>query len=204
MFTGLIEAVGRITDVGPTPAGFRLRIGTDLAPTLQPSESVSVNGVCLTVTVADDSGVHADIGPETARITTLGTLRSGHVVNLERAMRADGRFGGHFVQGHVDGTGVVEEVRADGDAHWLTVTVPAALTPYVIRKGSIAIDGVSLTVADLAGGRVSVMLIPFTWTHTNLHALGVGDRVNIECDMLGKYVVHALDLRATERDLTRS
>jgi riboflavin synthase len=192
MFTGLIENVGQIAEVKTIGTGMRIRVKTALAPDLAPGESVSVNGVCLTVVTADGGDMHADVGPETVRMTTLGSLTPGQAVNLERSMRADGRFGGHFVQGHVDGTGTVEEVRPDGDAHWLTIAFDPSLAPYLIRKGSIAVDGVSLTVAGLGDRRFDVMLIPFTWAHTSLKDLRPGRRVNLECDMVGKYVANAV------------
>src|SRR5688572_7696616 len=194
MFTGLIEALGKIADVKETGGGLRLRIATPLASQLAPGESIAVNGVCLTVTVAEAGDMFADIGPETARVTTLGSLRRDQTVNLERAMRADSRFGGHFVQGHVDGTGVVEELREEADAHWITISFPPALAPYFVRKGSVAVDGVSLTVAGLGDDRLDVMIIPFTWANTSLRSLRVTSRVNLECDMVGKYVARAVDL----------
>ena len=194
MFTGLIEALGTIADVKETGVGFRLRIATSLASQLAPGDSVAVNGVCLTVPVAEAGEMFADIGPETARVTTLGSLRRDQTVNLERAMRADSRFGGHFVQGHVDGTGVVEELRQEEEARWITISFPPALAPYFVRKGSIAVDGVSLTVAGLGDDRIDVMIVPFTWAHTSLPALKVGSRVNLECDMVGKYVARAVEL----------
>jgi riboflavin synthase len=196
MFTGLIEALGEIAEVEETGRGLRLRVRTPLARELTAGESLAVNGVCLTVTDAGGDDLHADIGPETARITTLGALRRDRQVNLERAMRADGRFGGHLVQGHVDGTGSIVDVRDEGEAHWIAIRIPAALAPYVVRKGSIAVDGVSLTVAGLEHDRVEVMIVPFTWQQTSLSALRVGDRVNLECDMVGKYVARAVELRA--------
>ena len=199
MFTGLIESVGVVSGVTPDAAGLRLRVSTVLASELQPGESLAVNGVCLTVVSAADGTVQADIGPETARVTTLGSLRSGQPVNLERAMRADSRVGGHFVQGHVDGTGTVKVVREDGDAHWLTVAFGEALAAFVIPKGSIAIDGVSLTIAALRDGEFDVMIIPYTWDHTNLRALGPRDRVNLECDMVGKYVARAAQIALAAR-----
>ena len=196
MFTGLIETVGRIGDVAANAAGIRISIATPLAAELTPGESVAVNGVCLTVTEASGGAMHADIGPETARVTTLGTLTPGQPVNLERSMRADGRFGGHFVQGHVDAVAELRAVRTQGDAHWFTVGFPEALAPFIITKGSIAIDGISLTVSDLGHCELDVMIIPFTWAHTNLSSLRAGDRVNLECDMVGKYVARAVDLRS--------
>jgi riboflavin synthase len=199
MFTGLIEAVGHLSGLEPTLSGFRVRIRTGLAPELRLGESVAVNGVCLTVTAAGGDEMQADIGPETARVTTLGTLRPDQPVNLERSMRADDRFGGHFVQGHVDGTGTVEALRQDGDAHWLTLGFPAVLAPLLIPKGSVSVDGISLTVAALGERRFEVMIVPFTWEHTNMASLRVGDRVNLECDMVGKYVVRAAEIALQER-----
>ena len=194
MFTGLIEAVGTVAELKTAAGGFRIRIQTSLAADLSPGDSLAVNGVCLTVIAADGGEVHADIGPETARVTTLGSVRSEQQVNLERPMRADGRVGGHFVQGHIDGTGIVGEIRPDGDSHWLTISLDRSLSPYLIRKGSIAVDGVSLTVAGLGGNVFDVMIIPFTWTNTALSSLKVRERVNIECDMIGKYVARAIEL----------
>jgi riboflavin synthase len=194
MFTGLIEAVGTVAELKTTAGGFRIRIQTSLAADLSPGDSLAVNGVCLTVIAADGGEVHADIGPETARVTTLGSMRGEQQVNLERPMRADGRVGGHFVQGHIDGTGIVEEIRPDGDSHWLTISFDRSLSPYLIRKGSIAVDGVSLTVAGLGGNAFQAMIIPFTWSNTALSSLKVRERVNIECDMIGKYVARAIEL----------
>jgi len=194
MFTGLIEAVGEIAELKPSPGGYRLRVRTALASDVAAGDSLAVNGVCLTVVAAEGGDVRADIGPETARVTTLGLLREGQRVNLERSMRADGRVGGHFVQGHVDTTGLVETVRSDGDSHWLTVAFERSLAPYFILKGSVAVDGVSLTVAGLRDAEFDVMIIPFTWANTALSSLDTGDRVNVECDMIGKYVARSLEL----------
>jgi len=199
MFTGLIESVGRVEAVTKDAAGIRIAIATPLASELAPGESVSINGVCLTATHLDGARMHADIGPETARVTTLGTLQSGQPVNLERSMRADSRFGGHFVQGHVDGVGELRAVREDGDARWLTIRFPAPLAPFIVRKGSIALDGISLTVADLRNAEFDVMIIPFTWDHTTLSTLAPGDRVNLECDMIGKYVARTRELSGANR-----
>lgn len=194
MFTGLIETIGEVAEIKPTPAGFRLRVTTSIAPELTAGESIAVNGVCLTVVSADEGGMHADISPETARVSTLGILRRGSVVNLERPLRADARLGGHFVQGHVDATGTIEDIRQDGDSYWLTVRFPSMLAPYIVRKGSIAVEGISLTVAGVDDRDFDVQLIPFTWEHTNLHAAKKGDPVNLECDILGKYVVRVAEL----------
>ena len=194
MFTGLVEGIGDLVERKATNGGCRLRIGTALAPELKPGDSLAVNGVCLTVILAKGGEIHADVGPETLRVTTLGTLEPGSAVNLERPLRADQRFGGHFVQGHVDAIGHVEELRADAEFHWLTVSFPSALAPLIVHKGSIAVDGISLTVAGLGVDRFDVQLVPFTMEHTNLHRAQVRDRVNLECDMVGKYVVRAAEL----------
>ena len=194
MFTGLIETVGHVDQVVRRGNGARLGVRTELAAELAEGESISVNGVCLTVADLQAGMFAADIGPETARVTTLGGLQPGHPVNLERALRADGRFGGHFVQGHVDGLGTVREVRAEGDAHWLKVGYSESLAPYLVTKGSVAVEGVSLTVAALDGMHFDVMIIPFTWSHTSLGSLQAGATVNLECDVVGKYVARAVQL----------
>ena len=191
MFTGLIEAVATVARLEPVESGYKLRLETALASELALGESVAVDGVCLTVTSRDATGWDADIGPETARVTTLGSLRAGHRVNLERSMRADSRFGGHLVQGHVDATGQVLAIRPDGDSRWIDVAFPGPLSPLFVPKGSVAMNGVSLTVATLDEARFSVMIIPFTWDHTNLGDLRAGAPVNLECDMVGKYVARA-------------
>src|SRR3954463_148954 len=134
MFTGLIEGVGRVSAIEPSAAGSRLRVETALAPELSPGDSLAVNGVCLTVIFAHDNEVHADVGPETVRVTTLGSLALGGRLNLERPLRADSRFGGHFVQGHVDAVGYIEDLRADADFHWMTVSCPSQLAPYIVHK----------------------------------------------------------------------
>ncbi len=194
MFTGLVEGVGELIERKPTSGGFRLRIGSALAPELEPGDSLAVNGVCLTVILAERDEIHADVGPETVRVTTLGAIAPGSALNLERPLRADQRFGGHFVQGHVDAIGHVEELRQEAEFHWLTVTFPSALAPLIVHKGSIAVDGISLTVAGLGADRFDIMVVPFTMQHTNLSRLNIRDRVNLECDMVGKYVVRAAEL----------
>lgn len=195
MFTGIVEATGTLAEVKGTGGGFRVRIETPLSAHVKIGDSLAVNGVCLTVILIDGAHVLADVGPETARVTTFNALQRGQEVNLERPMRSDGRVDGHFVMGHVDGVGVIEEVRQEGESRWLTVTFPPALAPYFIRKGSIAVDGVSLTVAGLGERQFDVMIIPHTWSHTALKNLRKGDKVNLECDMIGKYIVRAMELR---------
>ena len=192
MFTGLIEDVGEIAEVKPTPGGFRLRVTTPLAAQLAPGDSLAVNGVCLTVVSADQDGIHADVSPETVRVSSFGTLRRGSMVNLERPLRADSRVGGHFVQGHVDATGTIDEIRQEGESSWVTVKFPPDLAPFIVRKGSIAVNGISLTVAGVDDRRFDVQVIPFTNAHTNLRFAKLADVVNIECDILGKYVARAM------------
>lgn len=194
MFTGLIEAIGEVAEVHPSAAGSRLRITTSLAAELTPGDSLAVNGVCLTVvTAAAGAGIEMDVSPVTARITTMGGVKPGTILNLERSLSAGARLGGHFVQGHVDTTGVLESIEPQGESWWLTVSYPSELTRYLVKKGSVAVDGISLTVAEVTASHFSVQIIPFTWQHTNLHALSAGARVNLESDILGKYVVRALE-----------
>ena len=194
MFTGLIEAIGELIERKSTNGGVRLRVASPLAAELSPGDSLAVNGVCLTVILSENGELHADVGPETMSVTTLGTITRGSVVNLERQLRADSRLGGHFVQGHVDAMGQIEDLRGDADFHWLTVGFPSHLAPYLVHKGSIAVDGISLTVAGLGVDRFDVQVVPYSMTHTNLARAQLRDRVNLEVDMVGKYVVRAAEL----------
>jgi len=194
MFTGLVESVGELIERKATSGGFRLRISTPLAPELRNGDSIAVNGVCLTVIVSEGDQFHAEIGPETVRVSTLGRIERGAPVNLERSLRADQRFGGHFVQGHADAVGHIEDLRAEAEFHWLTVSFPHELAPFIVHKGSIAVDGISLTVAGLGSDRFDVQLVPYTMDHTNLSRAQKRDRVNLEVDMIGKYVVRAAEL----------
>jgi riboflavin synthase len=196
MFTGIVETTGRVAGIEPTAAGRRLEVATPLGSELAPGDSVAVSGVCLTVVAAGSNGFSADISSETLRVTSLGTRAAGQPVNLERPLRADARLGGHFVLGHVDAVGRVTKLAPDGDGYWLEVELPGQLEKYAISKGSIAIDGISLTIASLEGGRVGVAIVPFTFAHTTLGAVSVGDPVNLEMDVLGKYVARLLDERS--------
>lgn len=196
MFTGLIEAVGSVARVDRVPAGLRLRIRARMVGGLAPGDSLAVNGVCLTVVELDGEAAECDIGPETLRVTALGSLEPGSAVNLERAMQADARIGGHFVQGHVDATARIIDVRPAADFTWLSFALAPEHAPYVIPKGAVAIDGISLTIATLDLDRFAVQIVPFTWAHTNLSARRAGDLVNVEFDMLGKYAVRAAQLAA--------
>ena len=193
MFSGLIERVGEVEGVETMPAGVRLRVATGLATELSLGDSVAVNGVCLTVARLHDAGFEAEVSPETARVTTLGRAVSGGVVNLERPLRANARLGGHFVLGHVDGIGEIYAITKQLDFYRLTLRYPPAMGVYLVPKGSIAVDGISLTVAQVEPGRFDVQIVPYTWEHTNLHAVRADDSVNLECDIIGKYVVRALD-----------
>jgi riboflavin synthase len=194
MFTGLIECTGRLIERTLLGGGVRFRIETPLAAELKGGDSVAVNGVCLTAIVGDSSAIHAEVGPETLRVTTLGALTPGRLVNLERPLRADGRVGGHFVQGHVDAIGCIENRRPEAEFEWITVSFPPHLAPLLVSKGSIAVDGISLTVATLERDRFDVQIVPYTLEHTNLYAAKARDLVNLECDMIGKYVVRAAEL----------
>ncbi len=196
MFTGLIEAVGRVERLATSGPVRALRVATALADALRPGDSIAVNGVCLTVTAADAAGFETQVSPETARVTTIREWREGRLVNLERPIRADARLGGHFVLGHVDGVGGLVRLAPDGECSWLDVDLPADLIPAVVSKGSIAIDGISLTVAALAGTRVGVQIVPFTFAETALRQASAGDLVNLETDVIGKYVARWLADRA--------
>lgn len=195
MFTGIVESVGSLAEVKAIGGGFRVRIETPLSTEMKSGDSLAVNGVCLTAILIDDGQVLADVGPETARVTTFGALQRGQEVNLERPLRSDGHVDGHFVLGHIDGVGVIEDMRAEGESWWLTIGFQPALAPYFIRKGSVTVDGISLTVAGLGERQFDVMVIPYTWSHTSLRGSRKGDRVNLECDMIGKYIVRAMELR---------
>ena len=197
MFTGLIESLGEVAEMRTIPSGFRIRIRASMSD-LREGESVAVNGVCLTAVDPGPAEWAAEIGPETARVTSLGSLKAGSLVNLERAMRADGRFGGHVVLGHVDATGTVQSIRPEADFTWVTVSYPEPLAPYFVHRGSVAVDGISLTVAALARSSFDIQIVPFTWAHTNLKTLRVGDPVNLECDMVGKYVVRAVEMMGSK------
>jgi riboflavin synthase len=186
MFTGLVAAVGRVVGVDRDAVGSRIRIDApDVAREMALGDSVAVNGACLTVSALDGSQFAADVVPETLRRTTLGLLDAGASVNLELALRASDRLGGHVVLGHIDGVGEVRSLRDDGEVEF---AIDDRLTRYVVEKGSIALDGVSLTVAALDGPLVTVALIPQTRRATTLGALSAGSRVNVEVDVLAKHV----------------
>jgi riboflavin synthase len=188
VFTGLVQGQGELTAVEPTGDGARLAVRTPLTADLAPGDSVAVNGVCLTATRIEDGVFHADVMHETLRRSSLGDAAAGGTVNLELPLRATDRLGGHVVQGHVDGVGVVRAVSQDGFARLVEIDAPADVLRYVVEKGSIAVDGVSLTVAALDPEGFAVSLIPETLERTSLGAAAPGTRVNLEVDVLAKYV----------------
>ena len=189
MFTGIVEETGTVLAFAPGRDAWVLRVSAAaILPGLNPGDSVAVNGCCLTLTRQSEGTLEFDVLEETRRLTNLSTLQSGMAVNLERSLRFDGRVGGHFVSGHIDGCGGVEIFQARGKDHYLRVAAPVGSGRYLVHKGSVAIDGVSLTVAEVAGDSFAVWLIPTTLKLTNLGAKNVGDLVNLEFDLLGKYV----------------
>lgn len=196
MFTGLIADLGSVKGIESDADGATLEISTALADELAVGDSVAVNGVCLTATAIDDGAFRAQAMQETLRRSSLRRLRPGSRVNLELALRADGRLGGHIVQGHVDGTGTIGGLREEGFARVLEIDVDDELARYLVEKGSVALDGVSLTVSELRDGGFSVSLIPETLLRTNLGEAQVGDRVNIEADILAKHVERLLKTEA--------
>jgi riboflavin synthase len=188
VFTGLVADLGTVVAVDATDDGVRLRVSTSLAGELRDGDSVAVNGVCLTAVGPGGGGFGADVMHETLRRSSLRSVAAGTRVNLELPLRAEDRLGGHVVQGHVDGLGSVAAVRDDGFARVVTIAAAPALLRYVVEKGSIAVDGVSLTVAAVDGDRFDVSLIPETLERTTLGAAGEGTPVNLEVDILAKYV----------------
>ena len=194
MFTGIIESVGTLAAL--EPRGSVVGVAVDapaIAPGVRIGDSIAVNGTCLTVTRIDAGRLHFDAVRETLERTALGDQRVGARLNLERAMRADGRLDGHIVQGHVDGTGRVADLARDGDDVRFAVECGSEIARYLVPKGSVAIDGVSLTVVDVSSAGFDVALIPHTLAETNLGDRRLGDRVNLEADVLGKYVVRYLE-----------
>lgn len=204
MFTGLVEAIGEIVAVEQRPGAVRIYVTSEIGEGVAIGDSVSVNGVCLTAIAGGGRELAFDAGPETMRVTGLGELAPGDRVNLERAMRADTRLGGHFVQGHVDAVGTIVDVRPDGEFTWVRIRFPQELAPQLVLKGSVAVDGISLTVAALGEDSFDVQIIPHTWTHTNLRGAHAGMRVNLECDIIGKYVARAMSLMTAAQGASRS
>jgi riboflavin synthase len=192
MFTGIIEATGKIESLEKRDAGARLRVSLSSAPEiareLKPGDSISCSGCCLTVAQMTGADFSADLSGETWQRTSFGTKKRGDVLNLERPLAVGARLGGHFVQGHVDGLGRLAKLVPEGESFWLSVEVPSQLRRYIVEKGSIAVDGISLTVACWRDGTADIAVIPFTHAHTNIYAMKPGDAVNLEIDILAKYV----------------
>jgi len=184
MFTGLIQAVGKVVKYD----GNRLWVAAPFRR-IKLGESISIDGVCLTVAARRGKTLAFDVGKETRRITTLGNGMAGSRVNLERALRVGDRIGGHWVSGHVEKTGLVRKVERARQNWWYTISIPAALRRFVVAKGSLTVDGISLTVASYRAGNARIMIIPYTLSHTTLRDKKVGDRVNLEPDLLAKYAV---------------
>jgi riboflavin synthase len=189
MFTGIIEELGRISDIKKGIKSYRLVISADnVLENTEIGDSISVNGICLTVTDLTKSCFSADVMAETVRRTALSDIKQGSIVNLERAMPVNGRFGGHIVSGHIDGTGIISSLKREDNAIWVTVSADENILKYIVEKGSVAIDGISLTVAYVDSRCFKVSIIPHTQDKTTLTMKKSGDRVNLECDIIGKYV----------------
>ena len=204
MFTGIVEEIGEIIRIERVSRSAILHIRCQkVLEGTQTGDSIAVNGVCLTVTSLKERGYTADVMAETLGRSSLGTLRPGSRVNLERAMPADGRFGGHIVAGHIDGTGIVQEVDRDETAVWYRITAEPQVLRYIVEKGSVTIDGISLTVAKVTGKDFSVSVIPHTQANTVLSDRGAGDFVNVETDIIGKYVEKLLLPQETPQKKSR-
>lgn len=194
MFTGIIEKLGKIRALTSKGEGFSLEVEvSEIWDDLKIGESIAVNGACLTLTAVKGNRISFDVSPETKNKTTLGKLPPGTIVNLERALKLSDRLGGHIVLGHVDGIGKISAILNEGNFFRFEILIPQELTKYTAYKGSIAVDGISLTVADIKDNRISVAVIPHTYNHTNMHTLRQGDEVNIEVDIIARYVERLLN-----------
>jgi riboflavin synthase len=193
MFTGIVEEIGRVVSLDNRGGGWHLSVrGATVSEGTRPGDSICVNGVCLTVTGLHDDQLAFGLAPETLQRSNLGDLKAGDGVNLERSLAANGRLGGHFVQGHVDGTGVLVERRPDGDSLRMAVAADSALLRYIVPKGYIAVDGSSLTVIDALSDRFTFMLVSYTQQHIVLPTRPLGAKVNLEVDILAKYAEKVL------------
>lgn len=195
MFTGLVESTGTVVSLEARGEQARLILRIPFAAELALGDSVAINGCCLTVADLPPDGVAFDLLAQTLRVTSLGVLRDGSVVNLERAMQVGDRFGGHFVQGHVDATGIITELAPLGQDHQFVVSLPPEIHRLCIDKGSLAVDGISLTIAELTADAAVFWITPHTWEATHLHAARIGQPVNLEADMLAKHVDRLLAAR---------
>ncbi|WP_186423230.1 riboflavin synthase [Lacrimispora celerecrescens] len=203
MFTGIIEEIGRIQTVRKGAESSSISVQAKIImQDVRIGDSIAVNGVCLTVTAFSRSGFTADVMHETFNRSSLGSLPTGSLVNLERAMPANGRFGGHIVSGHIDGTGTVSAIQKDDNAVWYTIKTPPGILRYIIEKGSVAIDGISLTVANVGRDCFRVSIIPHTASITTLSNRRVGDTVNLENDCIGKYVERLMGIQQSKHNIT--
>src|ERR1700689_1146718 len=205
MFTGIVEEVGRVTGIEQRGENCRITVAADnVAKELKTGDSVAVSGVCLTAVDIQAGSFCADLAPETWARTSFSRMHESALVNLELSMKADGRFGGHIVQGHVDGVGTLISLDriADSENWWLHIDLPREVEKYTVYKGSISIEGISLTVAKLEGNRCTIAIIPHTVEHTNLHSLKPGDPVNLEADLIAKYVEKMMKGKPTQTSLT--
>ena len=204
MFTGIIEETGKIRQILMAGNSGQIRIeALKVLEGTKEGDSIAVNGVCLTVTSLSRGEFTADIMAETYRRSGLGQQKAGDLVNLERAMAADGRFGGHIVAGHVDGTGIITNIKKDDNAVWYTISADSSIMKYIIEKGSVAVDGISLTVAEVLKDSFSVSVIPHTAKETILSQKKPGDTVNLENDLVGKYVEKLLNFNHDEKPKSR-
>lgn len=193
MFTGLVESLGKVVSLETFGEQARLEIAIPFAGELATGDSVAVNGCCLTVAGLSGDSVGFDVLAQTLRVTSLGNLVAGSAVNLERALRVGDRLGGHFVQGHVDAVGEIVSLEENGQDHVVEVSLPMEIHKLCVGKGSIAIDGISLTIADLKEASAVFWITPHTFSHTNLSVAKRGDSVNLEADMLAKHVARLMD-----------
>ncbi len=204
MFTGLIEEIGVVKSIVKGSESAQITIDCKkVLEAVKEGDSISTNGVCLTVTKFNNHSFTVDVMPETMRSSNLGNLLSGSIVNLERALKLSDRLGGHIVSGHIDGVGTIKEFQEEDNATWITIKASKNILKYVIHKGSIAIDGTSLTIACVSDEEFKISIIPLTKTETNLLTKRVGDQVNIECDIIGKYVerLNAIKINGTDEKI---
>ncbi|MCI5892270.1 MAG: riboflavin synthase [Clostridiales bacterium] len=204
MFTGIIEEIGELKSINRSSNSAVLTIGAKtVLEDIHLGDSIAVNGLCLTVVRFDKNSFSADVMPESLKRSSLGSLKTGNLVNLERAMPANGRFGGHIVAGHIDGTGIISSIRKDSNAVWYTIKTEQSILKYIVEKGSVAIDGISLTVAEVGSDSFSVSVIPHTAENTILPTKRTGDMVNLENDCIGKYVEKLMSADNANGGITR-
>jgi riboflavin synthase len=201
MFTGIIEEVGILEKLERITDGYRIKVSASLiTDDLRVNDSISVNGVCLTVIKKEQNGFWVEAVGATLEKTTIKKIQQNSYVNLERAVRLSDRLGGHLVQGHVNGIGIIKKIQKIGENYFVEIEIPGELEKYVIAEGSIAVDGISLTIAKLSGSVIGLSIIPHTWTHTTLQYKKVSDEVNIETDVIAKYVEKLLGTKNSEKN----